>query len=296
MAGIGAVVISQILIFSFWQDARFGTIPNVIILLVALVGFAHWQFEQTYQKEVRNGLERTVSQSEELITEKDLQALPAVVQNYLTNSGVVGKPRVRNIYIEFEGEMRGKDQDWFSFTSEQYNFFHEPGRFFFMKARVKGLPAWGYHAYDRGDARMLIKLLSVFLVVNADGHELDISETVTFFNDLCLFAPAALVDAPIVWEEIDALSVKATYSTGDISISAILQFDESGRLTNFHSDDRYDIADRSCYRFSTPVSQYQNFLGYTLPGYGEAILHYPEGAFVYGKFRVKSVVYNNKPK
>jgi hypothetical protein len=44
--------------------------------------------------------------------------------------------------------------------------------------------------------------------------------------------------------------------------------------------------------FLTPVSNYENINGYNLPTYGEAIWHYPDGEFVYGKFKVKSVVYN----
>jgi len=33
IAGIIGVILSQILIFTFWQDARFGSIPNLIILI-----------------------------------------------------------------------------------------------------------------------------------------------------------------------------------------------------------------------------------------------------------------------
>lgn len=37
-AGIG-IILSQILVFIYWQDARFGTIPNLIILTVLVGGF-----------------------------------------------------------------------------------------------------------------------------------------------------------------------------------------------------------------------------------------------------------------
>lgn len=33
-AGIIGVILSQILIIAFWQDARFGTIPNLIIVII----------------------------------------------------------------------------------------------------------------------------------------------------------------------------------------------------------------------------------------------------------------------
>lgn len=39
ITGIIGVILSQVLIIAFWQDARFGTIPNLIILGVITVGF-----------------------------------------------------------------------------------------------------------------------------------------------------------------------------------------------------------------------------------------------------------------
>jgi hypothetical protein len=38
VTGIG-IILSQILVFVYWQDARFGTIPNMIILTVMVAGF-----------------------------------------------------------------------------------------------------------------------------------------------------------------------------------------------------------------------------------------------------------------
>jgi len=37
--GFIAVILSQILIFTVWNDAKFGTIANLIILVVALLSF-----------------------------------------------------------------------------------------------------------------------------------------------------------------------------------------------------------------------------------------------------------------
>ena len=38
---ITGVILSQVLLFVFWQDARFGTIPNVLILIFLVSGFLH---------------------------------------------------------------------------------------------------------------------------------------------------------------------------------------------------------------------------------------------------------------
>ncbi|MFD0797925.1 DUF6544 family protein [Maribacter chungangensis] len=291
LIAVVAVVVSQILIVTVWADAKFGTIANVVILVTAVTSLAAIHFESAYKKDVNIAM-KTNSRTTEILTEKDLVHLPPLVQNYLKYAGVVGKPKVKNVKIVFEGDMRDRGKDWFEFTSEQHNFYQSPARLFFMKAKVLGLPTHGYHAYLDAHAKMQVKVLSLFPVVRLDSPELFTAETVTFFNDLCLFAPAALIDDRIEWEPVDTRSVKATFTNRDTAISAVLEFNEKGQLVNFISEDRISVDEMKTYPFSTPASKYDTINGHLLPTYGEAVWHYPEGNFVYGKFRLKSVAYN----
>jgi hypothetical protein len=121
---------------------------------------------------------------------------------------------------------------------------------------------------------------------------LDKAETVTLFNDMCLLAPGTLVDKKILWQENGPLSAIARFTVGKHTISAELIFNEAGELVNFISEDRLAVADMKQYRFSTPVKHYQDFGGYKLPSYGEAIWHYPDGPFVYGIFNTKEIIWN----
>jgi hypothetical protein len=118
------------------------------------------------------------------------------------------------------------------------------------------------------------------------------TETVTLFNDMCLMVPATLIDKRIHWEPIDSLTTKVIFTNRGISISATLYFNEMGQLINFTSYDRTAISDMKQYRFSTPVKDYKNMNGINVPTYGEAIWHYPDGEFVYGKFNLKTIQYN----
>ncbi|WP_222983064.1 DUF6544 family protein [Flagellimonas meishanensis] len=288
---IVAVVLSQLLIIMFWKDSKFGTIANIIILIIGIVAWANTSFENQYHEDVFLAM-RSAPKVKELITEKDLEHLPTPVQNYLSYVGIVGKPKVFNFRITFEGQMRDKGKDWFSFTSEQYNFVEDPTRLFFMKAKVSGLPTAGYHRYATDGASMLIKLLSLFSVAKMDGPEMFPTETVTFFNDMCLFAPAALVDERIQWEELDAFSARAVFTNNGCRISAVLYFNEKGRLVNFVSEDRIAVSEMKTFPFSTPVGNYKEINGHILPTYGEAIWHYPDGEFVYGKFNLMTITYN----
>ena len=290
---IATVIVSQILIIINWQDAKFGTIANLIVLIVALLATASWNFQKQYKQDVSQSF-KSVTFSEEIISEKDIQHLPIPVQKYLKYAGVLGKPKIRTVKAIFKGEMREKGKDWFRFTSEQYNYLEEPTRLFFLKANFKGMPTQGYHCYKDGKASMLIKLLSVFPVVNIKEPEMFKTETVTFLNDMCLFAPAALIDERIAWQILENNSVKAIFRNGKISISAVLYFNETGQLINFISEDRVDVNSNRNVPFSTPVTQYGLRNGYNLPIAADAVWHFPEGNFVYGKFYLQDVRYNLK--
>lgn len=89
--------------------------------------------------------------------------------------------------------MRDKQKE-FSFTSEQYNYFKEPARLFFMKGKMFGIPVPGYHKYMKQEARMDIKLFGFIPVVKVNNEIMFKSETVTVFAELCYYAPSRLVD------------------------------------------------------------------------------------------------------
>lgn len=135
------ILVSQFLIFSHWSDARFGTIANLLILIPVLLSWQSWRFEHQYRADVQVSIERTQAIQQDLLTEQDLQHLPAPVQRYLWYVGAVGQPKVHTFRARFKAEMRGKGQDWMQMDCEQYNFFDTDERLFFLSAKVKGLPA-----------------------------------------------------------------------------------------------------------------------------------------------------------
>jgi hypothetical protein len=287
-----AAIISQILIITVWKDARFGTIANIIVLLVAIAGWGSSRFESTFIGDVKAHLRLSNAIRPELLTEADMLHLPAPVQKYLRYCGVVNRPKVKNVRIEMEGRMRSKKQDWFPFSVVQYNFFDEPARLFFMKGKMFGVMVPGYHDYQHETARMNIKLFGLFAVAQASGAAMNRAETVTLFNDMCLMVPASLIDQRIEWIPVDSLSAKAIFTNGTNKITATLFFNTQGQLINFISDDRTDVNGMKQYRFSTPVKEYILLNGITTMKYGEAVWHYPEGEFVYGEFNLKSIEYN----
>ena len=157
------------------------------------------------------------------------------------------------------GRIRsGPDARWMPFSAEQHNFFgREPARLFYMTASMFGIPFQGFHRYVGRSASMLVKVAGIIPVVNASGGDMTKAETVTLLNDMCIMAPATLIDSRIEWEVIDERTVRATLTNAGHSIRAELDFNAAGELTNFWSTDRRksssDGTSMTPAQWSTPI-------------------------------------------
>ncbi len=300
IAAAPALLVSQVLVFGAWSDAKFGSLPNLIALLPVIVSIAAASpngFRSVYERESVRRLEG-LPPSAPIVTEADLAPLPAPLQTFLRKVGVVGRPRVLGFRARFHGRLRnGLDAPWMSFTSEQHNFVDakEPAaRLFFIDASMKGVPFDGLHAFMGGEARMQIRVGSLVDVVDGRGPEMNQGETVTIFNDLCVMAPGALLAAPIRWTELDARHVRGEYTRQGITVSAVLSFDDQGDLVDFVSEDRFLSSDGKTFQklpWSTPMRGRREFGGVRLPARGDATWKTAQGDFVYGEFNLEEIEY-----
>ena len=258
---IGAAVISQVAIATSWNDARAGTIVNLVLVLAAGYGFATEgppaSMPSTGNVSLRHLPPSTLPA---VLGEADLMDLPEPLAAYVRRSGAVGQPRVVSFHADFHGRIRsGPDAAWMPFTGQQVNTYGpRPQRIFLMDATRSGLPVTVLHDFADTTATMRVKLLSLFPVVDASGPEMDRGETVTVFNDLVVMAPGAIADAPATWEAIDSLHVRGEFTDGDQTVSAVLTFDAEHDLVDFVSDDRTRAsADGKTFtpqRWSTPIA------------------------------------------
>jgi hypothetical protein len=293
--GLFSVVASQIFIIYFWKDAKIGTIPNLVILLVSLVNFGSYLLQSEFISHVKTDFSENNTLSNDLLTENDIVHLPMIVQKYLHYTKSTGQPKVKNFRAEFVGGIRSKpDDEYMKLQSVQYNFYNRPSRFFYMSASKIGLPATGLHLYQNETATFEVKLLNWFKVVDAGGGKMNQAETVTVFNDMCFIAPATLISNMINWEVINDTTVKGIFKNKNISISAMLYFNEKGELVNFISNDRYHTDGKKYenYPWATPVENYRMMNGYLLPSKAKLIYHKPDGDFTYGELELKDVKYN----
>jgi hypothetical protein len=275
-------------------------LPYILLVCVALVSFLIYKshdIQRTYKATVLHNLERCASIPQPIVTADDLSNLPLPVQKYLTYVGVLGQEKVQSYRIVLDAEMMfNPKKDWARTRFEQYNFFDDPTRLFLVKMNMLGLSVIGLDSYINGKGNMHIKAAGLVTVANAQGEHMDRGEAITLFNDMCLMAPATLIDARITWETIDPLTVRANYNDGRNQVSAQLYFNDESQLINFVTEDRfYTNLDNTFknVRWSTPVSNYRDVNGLMLSTHGEAIWHLPEGDFCYAKVtNIRELEYN----
>lgn len=136
-------------------------------------------------------------------------------------------------------------------------------------------------------------------MVDARGAELTHGETVTFFNDLCVLAPGALVDAAVTRQPVDAHRAVGRFTLGTDTVTAELRFDDDGDLVDFVSDDRAAAAPHgrtfTRMRWTTPVRDHARVGPARVPTRGDARWHPESGAWTYGEFTLTSLADDAAP-
>ena len=286
-----AVLISQLLIIWYWNDAKMGTAANIIVLLVAVPSFAHWQFNRMYRKEVTHLLAQPLSPSHAVITNEQIQLLPAPVQKWLQVSGVVGRPAIQRVYLQQKGEMKNKPSGkWIPFTAEQYFSIHQPA--FLWNTTIQPSPFLlidGRDKYESGKGHMLIKAYGLFTVADSKGPTTDQGTLIRYLAETCWFPSAALSDY-IKWESIDERSAKATMEYGGIKASGVFYFHANGDLAKFEAD-RYYISNNvsSLEKWQVTCIDYKTIDGIRIPVKNNVIWKLKDGDFTWLELAITNI-------
>ncbi|SKB04121.1 DUF6544 family protein [Aeromicrobium choanae] len=296
LLAVVAAVVSQVAILTSWDVSGSGTVVNVFLLVVAAYSFllrGPFSFHAQWHQQVQEALAQADALAP-VITEEDLDGLPAPVAAYVRSSGAVGRPRPTSVRAEFTGRIRtGPDAPWMDFAGKQVNTFGaDPRRIFLMEASRYSLPVLVLHGYAGARASMRAKVLSVATVLDASGPELDQGETVTVFNDLVVLTPGAIVGAPIRWTPLDDRQVRGEFTNGRQTVTAVLTFD-GDRLVNFVSDDRFRASEDGTefvpQTWSTPLAGHTDDEGHHVVSSGVGRWRDPRGWFTYVEIEFEDV-------
>ena len=290
-----AVVVSQILIFMVWKDAKFGTIANVIILLVGIVGFGHYQFHKMVRGESKQLLQNIQVENLPIISKKAIDHLPEIVQKWMRNSGVIGKEKIVSVRLEQKGEMKTKPEGkWMPFTAEQY--FDVENSAFAWTTEVDFMPMVNMVGRDKlidGKGEMLIKLANVIPVVDEGNNEkINSGAMLRYMAEMVWFPSAALNDY-IKWEAIDANAAKATFTLNGKSVSGIYTFSDEENFKSFEADRYYGgKKDSKLEKWKIIASDYKEFNGIKIPNKCSVTWKLKEGDFNWLNLEITELEYN----
>ncbi len=241
MLAAPALVLSQVLIFMAWGDARFGTVANVIVLLGVVLAFASWRFDAMVKNEL-NALLPPKLPEKQIVTEEMITPLPPVVQRWLRRTGAVGHEMIHTVHLKQTGAMRtGPASDkWIPFTAEQYFTTNPPGFVWVADVRMSSLLRMsGRDKFMDGHGHMLIKILSLIPLADSKGPTMDQGTMLRYLGEIAWFPTAALSDY-LQWEEVDAHTARATMNHEGVTASMDYHFNETGDLLSLEAMRYYD--------------------------------------------------------
>lgn len=297
MIAFAGVILSQILIILFWTDAKFGTIPNIIILLAAIVVFANWSFGRIVKDEISEMLPDTIDKNE-ILTEDKISHLPSIVRKWLQNSGAVGKEMISTVRLKQKGQMKMKpdQKDWYTAEADQYFAVDNPA--FIWKVEVDIMPMVFFTGRDKfldGKGSMLIKILSLINVVNSSDDEKINQGTLQRYLGEMVWFPSAAVSPHIKWEEVDSLTAKATMNYKGTTGSAVFTFNENCDFVKFTTMHYMGTGDEAQLKeWTISMNEYEIYGGIKIPVKGEATWKLDDGDFTWYKLEIYDVEYNKK--
>jgi hypothetical protein len=241
----------------------------------------------------------------QLVTESDLNALPAPARQFMRFSRVLDRPRDWSFCARWDGRFRLKPtQDWMACEGWQYDTNVDIARIFHMRMHMGHvLPTYVRDLYAHGGGHMLGKLFDTFSIVDDSSQKVTVGELVTYLNDVLLFAPSMLLNHVTRWLPVDDHSFDVSITDHANTVTGRVFVDERGALTDFSTIDRFgqDPAHASSglvrTRWSTPVSDWIVLDDRVRPVDGRAIWHFPSGDFCYAEFATANmeIVFNVPP-
>jgi len=291
---IVAAVASQLLIITVWKDARFGTIANLVTVLVAVPALAAVWFNNIARKETAAMLSIAIPVNT-IVTKEMLAPLPPVVQKWLMNTGVVGKEKIHTVRLKQTGEMRTKPNGkWLPFTATQYFTVDTPAFNWLTTVQMMPLLSMnGRDKFENGKGAMLIKVLGLVKVVDEkDNDQMNQSSMMRYLAEICWFPSAALAEY-IKWEAVDSTSAKAIMQYKGVTVSGVFQFDSNGYPISFSGDRWYGSGkDAALQKWFVETNGYATFHGIRIPGKSEVSWKLNKGDFNWLYVHIVDIEYN----
>jgi hypothetical protein len=227
----------------------------------------------------------------------ELEGLPAPVRRYFRTALKDGQPIIAAVTVEHVGTFRMNlaGEQWQPFTSKQRVVTNRPG--FVWNARIammSGIPVHVHDAYVSGEGVLVPSILGLFsLAVRVAPHDLAEGEFARFFAEAVWYPTALLPSQGVDWRAVDDRSATATLADGNVSVTMLVSFDQSGLIESTRVEARAAMVGNRV--VPTPwearCADYQQRNGMLVPLDAETSWLQPDGRQPYWRGTIKSIAY-----
>jgi hypothetical protein len=265
--------------------------------LATIIGCSSFNFKHKVKEERISLFENSHLKNQEIVTEKALLDLPPVVQKWLTNSGIIGKQWISNVHLiqELQLKMKPEQTSWNNGTAEQYFTIQPPAFNWNINTEMNSiLSVAGRDKFEDGKGEMLIKLLSLIPVANAQNDEKVNQATSQRYLAEIVWFPSASLSQYIKWETIDHYSARATMEYKGTKGSGEFHFDKDGVFKKFVAMRYKDSDDTEPTEWTVLATKTEERKGIKIPVECEATWEMDSGKWTWLKLKITDIQYNVK--
>lgn len=259
----------------------------IIFFIIAIIIFFKMPYSKTktsFQNAV-NTYTKMFNKKSNIITEKGIEHLPELVQNYFRICGYIGKTKMTSMKASMSNVplVTSKDKSPMIVDYTLCSFADEPVRLAYIKTSIFGIPFEVYDSVQSGTGFMKGIIGKEITLFNQVGEEMDKGQLLTYLGE-CFLIPSSILNEYITWKPIDDTHVEATITFKNISGSGIFTFDKNGFVDCFQTDERVNMGTDGSIQYTKWSAVYEDYAeneGVYLPTRLKAIWHYSDGDLVY---------------
>lgn len=295
LIGFFAVAISQVLIIIFWKDAKFGILPNFVILFVSIITCGHYNFQKRINLETKNIISQNKISDEKNVSENDIKELPKAVEKWLQRSGVIGKPYINKGKVVQQAQMKLKpEQDkWFNAKAIQYTTINVPAFIWSVDVEMNAVMNFqGRDKFENGKGEMLIKLNSLINIVDEKGEQLSEGTLQRYLGEMVWF-PSLALSPYVTWKAVNETTAIATMDYKGTTGSGTFYFNLDGDFIKFSAmrfKDNEPEAKR--YEWVLLVEEHKVFKGIKIPSKMTATWKLEDKDWTWLNLEIKDITYN----
>jgi len=247
-----------------WYFKTLIIIGIILLVLILTIMISRGLMNYRSNRNIDTLYESIESNQTEVIKDDDINQLPEPVYQWLLNSGVVGRERIKKVSLKQTGQMRlNPDDEWLTPKANQEINVTDPG--FVWTVNLPMAFTKGRDFFYQGNGEMLIKIAGLIPIVNVkDNEKINESALHRFLMEICWYPTAAIEDY-IHWEGISDNQARAYMIYQGMEIYADFYF-ENNDIVRVETI-RYTGADESSTRelCIADLIEHQTFDGYRVP-------------------------------